>query len=187
MFEDVLTAARKAHTLTGIIVVTCDIKAATIARNVGAHVIMEMREYGYSAAVLRAVKEAKHIASLSSIIIIPADIPHLKPEFIDSIVLATPTPGVTIVPAYSDGGTNLLAISPCDLIPPLFGHESMARHSAAARNAGVEPKILTSKIAGHDLDRPDDVRGFLALNTRTRAHRCLSGLELARRQRFQMA
>jgi 2-phospho-L-lactate/phosphoenolpyruvate guanylyltransferase len=186
MFEDVLTAANAAKGLSGVVVVTSDINASVIARKAGAHVITEKTEYGYPQAVSTAVHELKRIRA-SGLIVIPADIPQLNPRLIDDVLACTASPGVTIIPARIDGGTNLLAMRPCDLVPPLFGQDSMARHSAAARDAGVEPTVFTSRIAGQDLDRPDDLMDFLTLNSPTRAHRYLAGLALSRRRRVQLA
>jgi len=182
MFEDVLVAACAARELSGVLAVTCDTEACLIARRAGARAIVESGQFGLVPAIRTAVRELLRIGA-GGMIVIPADIPHLCPGLIDEVVKCTPSPGVTIVPARSDGGTNLLAVRPCNLMPPLFGPNSFARHRAAARAGGVEPLLLNSRIAGHDIDQPGDLIDFLALNTPARTHQFLVGLDLPRRAR----
>jgi 2-phospho-L-lactate/phosphoenolpyruvate guanylyltransferase len=182
MFEDVLAAANSATSLSGVLVVTCDAEAAAIAIKASAALLTEPGQYGYAPAVNMASRELKRRGA-DGIVVIPIDIPHITSSFIDDVVTQTPSPGVTMVQAHSDGGTNLLAIRPCGFIPPQFGPNSLARHAASARGAGVEPLILTASSAGIDLDLPQDLLDFLALNTPTRSHRLLATLNIAERKR----
>lgn len=182
MFEDVLAAASAATSLGGVLVVTCDAEAAAIAIKASAALLTEPGQYGYAPAVNMAARELKRRGA-DGIVVIPTDIPHITPALIDEVVTRTPTPGVTMVRARGDGGTNMLVIRPCGFMPPQFGPGSLARHAIAAREAGVEPLILSSSIAGHDLDQPEDLLDFLALNTPTRTHRLLATLNIADRKR----
>ncbi len=178
MLADVLDAVRLSCELRGCLVVTHDAQAAAIARAAGVQVVDQYGDFGFSAAVSCGVEALPPEAGM---IVVPTDIPHVSPVLIDRIVALTPSPGATLVPATSDGGTNLLAMRPCTLLPPLFGHDSFARHRSAAAAAGITPVIWRSAEAGRDLDRPADLAAFLTLNSATRVHCFLASLDLAGR------
>lgn len=178
MFEDVLDATQLARGLRRVLVVTHDAEAALIARDAGVQVIDPGGDFGFSAAVSRAVAALPPDAGM---MVVPTDIPHISPAIIDRLAALTLAPGIAIVPATFDGGTNLLAMRPTTLLPPMFGQDSFARHRRGALAAGVMPAIWFSPEAGRDLDRPGDLLPFLALNSATRAHFFLASLDLAAR------
>lgn len=178
MLDDVLDAVRAAHALAGFCVVTCDPDAAELAK-AGGEVIWEDGAFGFTHAVETAVRELSGRAA--AMVVIPADIPHLPSATIDTAVAMTKDQGVTLVPAICDGGTNLLAVRPCDLLPPLFGPESFSRYRMAALDAGITPKIHHCPKAGHDIDRPRDLLTFLAMRPATRTHDFVAGLNVAER------
>lgn len=176
MFQDVLDAARRAKRLAGILVVTSDQEVRTIARAAGAQMLSEHTDSGYAAAVSAASIRLSHCKA-DGMIVIPADIPHLSPSTIDKMADMTPPRGMTIVPANCDGGTNMLCMRPVNVVKPLFGHNSCMLHCEAARQAGIEPLILSRCEEGRDLDRPGDLAPFLRLKSGTRTHRFLSAIE----------
>jgi 2-phospho-L-lactate guanylyltransferase len=178
MFEDVLDAVRLSCGLHGVLVVTHNAQAALIAHGAGVQVVDPYGDFGFSAAVSYA---ASMLAPDAGMMVVPTDIPHISGAVIDRIAGLTRSPGVTLVPATSDGGTNILAMRPCTLLPPLFGADSFARHRSAALAAGIMPVIWPSAEAGRDLDRPADLAAFLALNSATRAHRFLARLDVPKR------
>lgn len=178
MLEDVLDAVRLAYALSGCLIVTHDPQAAAIARGAGAQVIDPYGDFGFAAAVSLAVAALPGEAGM---VVVPTDIPHISPALIDRIAAVTPSPGVALVAATSDGGTNLLAMRPCTLLPPQFGIDSFARHRNAALAAGVAPVICASAEVGCDLDRPADLAAFLSLNSATRTHYFLTSLDLPER------
>jgi 2-phospho-L-lactate/phosphoenolpyruvate guanylyltransferase len=178
MFEDVLDALGMARQLRGCLVVTHDAQAAAIARKSGVQVVDANGDSGFSVAVSCATAA---LPPGSGMLVVPTDVPQVSPALVDLIAALTPSPGLTLVPATSDGGTNLLAMRPCTLLPPLFGRDSFARHRRAAAAAGITPVIWPSSDAGLDLDRPADLAAFLAMKSATRAHRFLAGLDLPMR------
>ena len=177
MLEDVIDAVRAARSVSGFTVVTAHREAAQLAERAGGAVVWEAAEYGFAQAV--ATAQRKLAVYGGGMIVVPSDIPHLPSATIDAVNACTPERGIAIVPATSDGGTNLLAIRPCDLIPPLFGPRSFERHCARAIRAGLPVEICNCPLASHDLDRPDDLPHFLALETRSRAQDYLAGLGIA--------
>lgn len=67
-------------------------------------------------------------------------------------------PSVTIAPDRAGKGTNMLLLYPPTAIPFAFGEESLAQHSALARAAGIEPRIVDLPGVAFDVDTPDDLR-----------------------------
>ncbi|MGH8598980.1 MAG: hypothetical protein ACREXT_20220, partial [Gammaproteobacteria bacterium] len=88
-------------------------------------------------------------------------------------------------------GSNALALSPPDLIPFQFGHESFQAHCSAARAAGAEVRVLTLPGLAFDIDTPADLIDLLRYDTdaETLAYLCDSGAaaRLVPRQTTQAA
>lgn len=179
MLEDVIDAVEGACNLAGWCIVTADSDAAAIAESYGGEVVAESGEFGHSPAIHAAIDALESRAG--GILVIPADIPHLPSTTIDAVVGVTDDDAVTLVPALHDGGTNLLAVRPCNVFPPLFGPDSFNRHRAAALRRGITPRIFNCPMAGYDLDRPRDLIRFLAMRSWTRAHEFLAQLDIAER------
>ena len=179
MLEDVLDAVSAARRLSGFVAVTGDIDAAAAAEARGGHVIREPRELGLGHAVESGLAWLDGRAG--GAVVVPTDIPHVPPATIDAVIAETPDDGVVLVPAASDGGTNMLSLRPCRILPPLFGPHSFHRHHQAATARGAATRIHVCARAGHDLDRPRDLADFLAFGSKTRTQDYLSGLGIGER------
>src|SRR4029077_1908459 len=73
-----------------------------------------------------------------------------------------------------DGGTNLLACGSARTLPLCFGSGSFRKHCGAARERGLEVCVLPSGALELDIDRPQDLTAFLALQSKTRTHALLT-------------
>jgi 2-phospho-L-lactate guanylyltransferase len=175
MLEDVLDAVRGAKSLSGIFVVSGHPDAAELGEAAGARVITEAGEFGFSGAIGIAQRRLARRGA-KGVIVIPADIPHLPSATIDALVAKAARRGVALTPALYDGGTNLLAMRPCNVLPPLFGPDSFERHHRAALRAGIAPAVHFCPLAGQDIDRPADLELFLAAGSCTRSQAYLAGL-----------
>jgi 2-phospho-L-lactate guanylyltransferase len=180
MFRDVLAAALQARSLAGVMVVTADEEVAAIAAGAGARVLRETREAGTDAAV-RTAARVLCAESAAGMMVLPCDVPHVTGALVDELASACARPGSVVLVPSRDGGTNLLASTPLDLIETSFGPDSFARHCAAAARAGVAPQITTAGGLDLDLDGPEDLGSFLALGSATRSHRLLLELDLGPR------
>ncbi len=67
-------------------------------------------------------------------------------------------PSVTMAPDRAGQGTNILLLRPPDTLGFAFGEDSLARHTALARAAGIEPHLMRLPGAAFDVDTPDDLR-----------------------------
>jgi 2-phospho-L-lactate guanylyltransferase len=175
MIEDVLDACASAPALAGIVVVTSDDEVAAISEQAGVLVLKEEGERGTNAAVQAGVRSVMDVAC--GIIVVPADVPHLTSDAVDAVAqLCGQKNALVLVRARRDGGTNLLACTPPELIEPSFGSGSFARHRDLARQAGIEPILPSFGHLDLDLDQPEDIDRFLALPATTRTHRVLLDL-----------
>ena len=182
MLEDVLEAlALCKDFLAGLIVVTSDENATALARSRGAMVVSDTADNGINAAVRLAIHRIDRSRN-DGVIIVPSDIPQLSLDDIFKAVTAISAPRtLAIVPATEDGGTNLLACRPADAVPLHFGPHSFDQHCRAALRAGIKPHVLAVPELGLDIDRPENLRAFLALKTKTRTHAFLSAIHIVNR------
>jgi 2-phospho-L-lactate guanylyltransferase len=191
MLEDVLDAVdASGHLLAGLIVLTADDEAAALARARDAIVLREPDPAGLNGLdnldnLNRGLAlAAAHLAGDpgAAMLVIPTDLPQVSAAAIAQMVgLLDAARAVVLVPASDDGGTNLLACRPANVIPPSFGPSSFEQHARAARRAGIAPRVLACPVLGQDIDRPDDLIAFLSLGTATRTNVFLSTLDLTSR------
>jgi 2-phospho-L-lactate guanylyltransferase len=182
MGEDVLdTLSRCAGVLAGTVVVTSEGTAAAMARHYGATVVFEDADHGINAALRLALERVAADAE-AGVVIVPSDIPQLSvPAVCDAVEAISSHSTLAIAAAHEDGGTNLLACRPAAALPLHFGPQSFLRHWRAAQQAGLTARTLHLPDLLLDIDRPEDLQAFRALQTNTRTHALLSFLMAERR------
>jgi 2-phospho-L-lactate/phosphoenolpyruvate guanylyltransferase len=169
MFADVLGAIAQARALDGIVVVTAEAEAASIARRT-ARVVHDGAEAGQSAAALLGIRHALEGGS-ERVVLLPGDTPLIDPRELDDLLerAARDGIGVAIVSDRHGTGTNALVLTPPDAIEPSFGPGSLARHVAAAEEAGARHRTERVATIEHDVDTPDDLAALAALLDASRA------------------
>ena len=185
MLEDVLCALDGCQQrLAGVMVVTADEDAMSIARRHDAVIVAETTVDGLNAATMRAIDHLPRRDA--SMIVVPADLPHVSRTDIEDVVeLIDRSPAVALVRA-SDGGTNLLACRPADVIAPSFGLDSFRAHCVAAVRQGVTPTVRLAPHLALDLDKPEDLTAFVSIESATRTHAFLAGLDIRGRLAEQL-
>jgi 2-phospho-L-lactate/phosphoenolpyruvate guanylyltransferase len=176
MLGDVLEQLSGTAGLTGVLVVTSDMEATVIAGGFGAAVLTDPADSGVNDAVAHGVSRLGPLGA-SSAIITPSDIPFVTSEELSSVLAALEQTAVVLAPATRDGGTNILGLSPPDVMAPAFGQDSFARHSAVAHD--LRPAVILLEGAGRDIDVPADLaRGpaFAKSGSGARTVACLRGL-----------
>jgi 2-phospho-L-lactate/phosphoenolpyruvate guanylyltransferase len=163
MLEDVL-AVLAAAPLAGILVNTADRKSAALVRRYGTRVITIDARDGHTAAVAAMARVlAKDRAE--AMLTVPGDIPRVTPAEISTVLEARqPAPSFTIAPSRDWRGSNAVLLAPPDVMPLTFGDDSCFPHIETARRHNLEPVIVLLPGIALDLDRPEDVRAFLAAN-----------------------
>jgi 2-phospho-L-lactate guanylyltransferase len=173
MFEDVLATLTGVRELAGIIVVTVDPAAATVAARYGARVSDAGAREGHTGAVAAA---ARALAA-QTMLTLPGDIPLIEGDDIRRLIevhrngTGRGARGFTIVPARDERGSNAILCSPAAAVPLRFGADSFLPHLAAAKRCAIEPTVARLPRIALDIDTPDDLARFLATPspTRTRA------------------
>jgi 2-phospho-L-lactate guanylyltransferase len=167
MLEDVLEALAAVRALAGILVVTIDDTAARIAVRYGASISHEAATTGHTGAVMGAARMLARQGA--AMLALPGDVPLVTPRDVERVIGALRgAPGFVIVPARDELGSNAILCSPADAVPLRFGENSFFPHLAAARAQGIEPVILPL-----DIDGPDDLAAFAAMQSPTRARALL--------------
>jgi 2-phospho-L-lactate/phosphoenolpyruvate guanylyltransferase len=166
MLEDVLDAVSAVRELAGLIVVTADPTAASLAVRHGARVVNEGAREGHTGAVAAAqrllVREGR-----AGMMTMPGDIPLLtSAEVAATLAAHLAAPAFTIVPAHDDLGSNTIVCSPPDAVPLRFGEDSFYPHLDAARAHGIEPLVVRHPGIGMDIDNPVDLIAFLKRSPR---------------------
>ncbi len=180
MLEDVLEAAVNAPSLDGVMIVTRDPQAASLARKYNVEVNNEPTNDGQSAAVTRAAYQLNQTRR-DGILTLPGDTPNLRSSEIEAIIARhPPAPAMSIVPSHDKLGSNCIALTPPDLIPFHFGHESFQPHLDEAAKRQIEPVVhLDLPGIGLDIDTPADLVRFLKEGGKTRTHQYLRASGIA--------
>jgi 2-phospho-L-lactate/phosphoenolpyruvate guanylyltransferase len=173
MFEDVLATLTSVRELAGIVAVTVDPAAATIAARYGARVSNAGAREGHTGAVAAAARALAAQAMLT----LPGDIPLVEGDDIRQLIdvhrnaTGRDARAFTIVPARDERGSNAILCSPAAAVPLRFGVDSFRPHLAAARRCAIEPTVVRLPRIALDIDTPADLALFLATAspTRTRA------------------
>jgi 2-phospho-L-lactate guanylyltransferase len=138
-------------------VVSRDSRALALARDHGANTVTEHGSPELNKALVRATLVAKGYG-VSSLLVLPADLPLLSAEDLEKfIALAKTPPVVVIAPDRKREGTNGLLCSPPDLMEYDFGPDSFERHIEKAQRAGARVEICELPAFGLDLDEPEDL------------------------------
>jgi 2-phospho-L-lactate/phosphoenolpyruvate guanylyltransferase len=163
MLEDVLDAVSAVRELAGVLVVTVDPAATSLASRYGARIVTEGAREGHTGAVTAAarvlVREGR-----AGMMTMPGDIPRLSSEEIAAtLAVHRRAPSFTIVPAHDDLGSNAIVCSPPDAVPLRFGEDSFYPHLDAARARGIDPLIVRQPGIAMDIDNPVDLVTFLRM------------------------
>ncbi|MFN3658035.1 MAG: 2-phospho-L-lactate guanylyltransferase [Pseudolabrys sp.] len=182
MLLDVLAALAPCRDfLAGVVAATADPRAAELARQHGAEVVLSAADTGINDAVAGAVNVVDPRLH-DGLMVVPSDIPHATPaDFAAAAAVIAMPRSLAIAAAAEDGGTNLFACRPAGIVSPHFGPRSFERHCRRAAQAGIAAHVLRLPGLALDIDRPRDLRTFLALGTRTRTHDYLDRLRVADR------
>jgi 2-phospho-L-lactate/phosphoenolpyruvate guanylyltransferase len=176
MLEDVLDAVSAVRELAGVLVVTLDPAATSLAIRYGARVVTEGARDGHTGAVTAAARLLVREGG-AGMMTMPGDIPRLSSEEIAATLAAHgAAPAFTIVPAHDDLGSNTIVCSPPDAVPLRFGEDSFFPHLDAARAQGIEPLVVRHSGIGMDIDNPVDLVTFLRMSPPMRT-RTLTFLE----------
>lgn len=165
MYENTLKVLKEIKTPHQVLVVSKDSSVLSVARNYNAKTLQEDGESGLNLALKKAIQVIKAY-NAQSILILPADLPFINKEDLEGVMNFHPDGSFMLIsPDRKLSGTNLLFMSPPELIDFSFGLGSFERHvrQAQLQNAIIEVR----KFSGSDLDidSPEDLELFNKLIT----------------------
>lgn len=147
-----------------VLVVSRDPAALALARDHGARTLQEDGAPHLNVALQRATLVAQSY-NADSVLVVPADLPQVsKVDLALMLQAGTEAPVVVIAPDHHHEGTNALYMNPAGLIEYEFGPGSFESHSARAKAAGAELKVMDLPTLARDVDVPADL-DFLAAIT----------------------
>ena len=157
MLNDVLTAISRARTPDRVVVFTASDQVADVARPYNFDIIEEVSVRGHSAAVNQMVQELS--ANASQILSIAADLPLLEPNDVDCMFEASKK-DINLVASLDGTGTNAVLFMLPARIEMQYGADSLKRHLAGARAAGLGAQVLRIPGIEFDVDTPEDLALF---------------------------
>ena len=170
MLEDVLQTLSQCPALTGIVLVTREPQAQILGQRYGARSLIEQSNLGHTAA---STLGARSLAANkgTSMLQLPADMPLIKPDDINALILAHGNgPAITLAPSRDHRGSNAVLCTPPDLLPLQFGDDSFKPHLAASRALNIEPAVVERPGLALDIDTPDDLVALLETPSATRTY-----------------
>ena len=169
---DVLVAVLASSAVHEVIVATGDPEASTIAGVLGARVVDDSGHEGINAAVTAAARQAD---ASTRIAVVVSDLPRLTTSALDHVLEAGLAHETSFVADRAGTGTTIWLAASASLMPPAYGEDSRARHSAAGAVDLVA--VLGPDFCDHivparcDVDTQADLTapGLPPLGPRTRA------------------
>ena len=94
----------------------------------------------------------------SVLLVLPADLPLLDAQDVRAVLEeGGEAPSVTISPDGAHAGTNALLLRPPDALPFVFGLGSYEAHQQAARERGLDVRVIERPHLSFDLDTAEDL------------------------------
>ena len=178
MLEDVLSMMVKIDFFEKIILATNCPHAISIG---GRHGITHFETGPDDGLNLAAGETVNHLSEngISDMFLIPADIPLITEEEINSAIKAHPSaPSLTIIPSRDKLGSNCLLLSPPSRMPLKFGPDSYFRHLEIAKSNGLKINPMELPGFGLDIDEPKDLFELLKAEGNTLSQKYLLQLNL---------
>ena len=161
MFDDVARAVAGSKVTAVKVVLTSSQWVIDRARSYDLDVMIESSQISESDSVDRASGILKE-EGIEAVLRLPADVPLVKPEDIDELILwDIPAPSALIVPSCDGKGTNAIIRAPADIFRSRFGPNSFELHKKAAQTAGAAFHAAVNDRIGLDIDEPADVKNFM--------------------------
>lgn len=171
MLEDITRALLSSPSVAGVIVVSPDERILELAGRLGAEPLRDDRSE-LNGALRMGIGRAMELGA-SSVLILPGDVPLVKPQDIENMIAMARGKREVVISPSKTNGTDALLLRPPDVIDLRFGGESFPLHLQEAARAGVVPRIYRSHNLANDLDDPEDVELILSEGEGTRTHQVL--------------
>ena len=163
MLEHTLDVLSSSALVDGILMVSRDPEALSIARARNVNTVQESGSPELNAALTRASKVCAATWNAKRVLVLPSDLPLLTSQDVEAILTERHYPSeVVIAPDRRDDGTNALLLKPPALFEFAFGPASFATHLERAASAGATVNEYRSPTVALDLDLPEDLELYRA-------------------------
>jgi len=176
MLEDVLKAV-KCSEVHQIVLISSDPVVKKFAHNQLKVTFLHEKRQGLNKAVDQATRWCLQKGA-ESVLVLPADIPLLKPEDVNKIVCLSSEKSSVVVSPSKKGGTNALLMKPPNIIRPRFGPNSFRKHLDEASTRKIPCKIYLSKRVSLDIDSVEDLKLLLKTDEATASHKFLRSINI---------
>lgn len=156
MYENTMKVLKEIKIPHQVLVVSKDSSVLSIARSYNAKTLQEDGDSGLNVALKKAIQVIKAYAA-QSVLILPADLPFVTKEDIEGVMeYSIGYSFMLISPDRKMSGTNLLFMSPPDLIEFSYGPGSFERHVRQAQSQNAHLEVRKFESAELDIDSPED-------------------------------
>lgn len=115
---------------------------------------------------LEQARSTAWAAGATALLVVPADIPLINSEDVDSLVAALANGAdVVLAPDSSGSGTNALALQRHAELPFRFGSASAHHHQAEATVRGLRTDRIFSATLAFDIDLPSNLDYYRSLTS----------------------
>lgn len=157
---DVVTACVACEAVSGVLVVTNDLRAAAALEPLGARVVADATDSGLNDALAEGARYAAVLWPRGGVASVSSDLPCLRPAELAEALAAAAAYDRAVLPDARGDGTTLLTAQPGLLLEPRYGTSSRDAHvvgGAVQLPLGVWPGLE------RDVDTPADLAAALAL------------------------
>ncbi|HWQ03533.1 MAG TPA: 2-phospho-L-lactate guanylyltransferase [Candidatus Nitrosotenuis sp.] len=162
MLRDVFAAVAAARCVEDVFVVSNCEAVLEMAKRCGWNVLQEAQQFSESASVDWASRSLAE-RGVQSALRLPIDVPLVQAADVEDLFEAAESSACVIVPSRDGTGTNALLRTPPNLFPSHFGPNSLQKHLAEARRAGVAACVLQNHRLALDVDDGEDLRALAPL------------------------
>ena len=156
MYENTLKVLSHLKIPHQVLVVSKDSSVLSLARSYNAKTLQEDGDSGLNLALKKAVQVVKTYGG-QSVLILPADLPFITKEDLEGVMeFSMGFSYILISPDRKMSGTNILLISPPDLIEFSYGPGSFERHVRQAQTQNAHIEVRKFDNAELDIDSPED-------------------------------
>jgi 2-phospho-L-lactate guanylyltransferase len=181
LLQDVLTAATNSKLAHCTLLITSDSKIVKITQQwhlPNLEYLIEPKEKGINYAVQFALEWCLS-KSVSSILIIPADIPLITAEDIDDLIkLAQEKSSIVIAPSQRKDGTNAFYQQPPNLFQVWYGPDSFRKNLNLILKKHLPYHILEHPAFALDIDLKEDLIHLQQMNSNTYTSKFVKNLNI---------
>lgn len=175
MLADVVDASTAAGVAPHVL--SPDPEVLRFAEQTGARAVMDDEE---ATSLNEALEHALAACATEAALVLLPDTPLVTAHELRALLSIESMGGelghIVAVPDQIEHGTNALFLRPPTVVPLRFGRNSLKRHLQAAEDRGVSCSVYRYPGLALDIDRPEDLRAFVAEPSHTRSYELLAQL-----------